>query len=176
VSNPLPSREQAIQLLKECNCSTRVINHCLAVTDVALEFAGRLQKKGLKIDRQLVEAGALLHDLGRSKTHTVDHAVVGAQMAKSLGLPESVVKIIKRHVGAGITADEARQMGWPEDVYVPQSLEEKVVSYADKLVDQSGRIPIAREFERLQNENKSDAAERVRKLNKEMMSLLDDKP
>jgi uncharacterized protein len=176
VSSQLPSREQAIQLLKECNCSPQVINHCLAVTDVAMEIAGKLQKKGLKIDTQLVEAGALLHDLGRSKTHTVDHAVVGAQIAKSLGLPESVIKIIKRHVGAGITADEARQLGWPEGVYVPQSLEEKVVSYADKLIDQSRRIPIVREFERLRNENRSDAAERVRKLDKEIMSLLDDKP
>ena len=82
-----------------------------------------------------MEAGALLHDLGRSKTHTVDHAVVGAQIAQSIGLPESVVRIIKRHVGAGITAEEAEWLGWPKDVYEPQTLEEKVVSYADKLID-----------------------------------------
>jgi uncharacterized protein len=36
----------------------------------------------------LVEAGAILHDLGRAKSHEVDHGLVGAQMAKSLGLPQ----------------------------------------------------------------------------------------
>ena len=176
MSSQLPNREQAIQLLRNYKCPTQVVNHCLAVTGLALKIANKLEKKGLKINTQLVEAGALLHDLGRSKTHTVDHAVVGAQIAQSMGLPESVIKIIKRHVGAGITAEEAQWLGWPKDVYVPQTLEEKIVSYADKLIDQSKRIPIEQEFERLQNENKNDAAERVRKLHEEMISLLDDEP
>ena len=76
-----------------------------------METAGKLEGKGLKIDIELVEAGALLHDLGRSKNHTVDHAIVGAQIAQSIGLPESVIRIIKRHVGAGITAEEAQMAG-----------------------------------------------------------------
>jgi uncharacterized protein len=172
VSNQLPNREQAIKLLRQTNCPPPVINHCIAVTDLALEIARKLQKKGLKIDTKLVEAGSMLHDLGRSKTHAVDHAVVGGQIAQSIGLPDSVVRIIKRHVGAGITEKEAQWLGWPKDVYEPQTLEEKVVSYADKLIDASKRIPIKAEIERLQNEHKDEAAERVRKLHEEIISLL----
>ena len=141
-----------------------------------MEIANKLEAKGLKINIELVEAGALLHDLGRSKTHTVDHAIVGAQIAQTIGLPEPVINIIKRHVGAGITAEEAKWLGWPKDNYMPQTLEEKVVSYADKLIDQSKRIPIETEIERLQKENKSEAAERVRKLHEEITSLLGNKP
>ena len=172
MNNPLPTREQAIQLLLENGCPPKVITHCEAVAESALEIADKLEKKGLKIDRKLVEAGALLHDLGRSKTHNVDHGVVGANMAESANLPESLVKIIKRHVGGGITPEEAKAFGWPEDVYVPVTLEEKIVSYADKLIDRSKPVSITVEIGRLLYENKVEAAERVRKLHEEITNLL----
>ncbi len=76
----------------------------------------------------------------------------------------------------GITAEEAVWFGWPKDIYTPQTLEEKIVSYADKLIDHSKRVPIELEIKRLQKENKVEAAERVRKLNEEITSLLGKKP
>jgi uncharacterized protein len=176
VSEKLPSREQALQLLREHQCSAKVINHCKAVTKLALENANALKERGLKIDSELVEVGALLHDIGRSKTHTVHHAVVGAEIAKSAGLPDPVISIIKRHVGGGITASEAKKAGWPEDVYVPITLEEKIVSYADKLVENAKRVPIEIPIEKLSKELKSDAAERVRKLYEEITNLIGDDP
>lgn len=172
MSNRLPSREQAIELLRKNNCPPKVISHSEAVAKLALETASKIEKKGQKIDLNLVEAGALLHDLGRSKTHTVDHAIIGAKLAESAGLPESVVRIIKRHVGGGITAEEAEKFGWPKDVYVPLTLEEKIVSYADKLIEQSKKAPIDLEIEQLRMEHKEEAAERVRKLHEEITSLL----
>ncbi len=176
MSSRLPSREQLIELLRQNQCSPNIISHCEAVADLALETAGKLEKKGLKIDFELVQAGALLHDFGRCKTHTVDHAVVGAKMAESAGLPASVVSIIKRHVGGGITEDEAQKFGWPQDVYVPISLEEKVVSYADKLIEQSKRVPVELAIKQLQREDKNEAAQRVRNLHEEITILLEDKP
>ena len=172
MSNKLPSREQAIEILRKNQCSTRVINHCQAVAALAVELAKQLETKNCKVDLELVEIGALLHDLGRSKTHTVDHAIVGAKIAESLALPQPVISIIKRHVGAGITAQEAQWRGWPKDVYVPATLEEKIVSYADKLIDGSRKVPIDLTIEQLRMDQKSDAAERVRKLHEEITSLL----
>jgi uncharacterized protein len=176
VSSGLPNREQAIELLHKNDCPSQVISHSVAVADLALETAVKLEKKGLKINVELVEAGALLHDLGRSKNHTVDHAIIGAQIAQSIGLPDSVIKIIKRHVGAGITEKEAQLIGWPKDIYVPKTLEEKVVSYADKLIDRTKIVPIETEISRLKKENKCEAAERVRRLHIEITSLLGNKP
>ena len=107
MSKGLPSREQAIELLHKNHCPSKVINHCEAVANLALEIAEKLVQKGYKVDLKLVEAGALLHDLGRSKSHAVDHGLVGAKIAESEGLPEELVRVIKRHVGGGITAQEA---------------------------------------------------------------------
>jgi uncharacterized protein len=163
-----------LRLLRENHCSKKVISHCKAVADLALETASVLEIRGFKIDFALVEAGALLHDIGRSKTHSVHHAVVGAGIAEAAGLPASVVAIIKRHVGGGITASEAEELGWPEDVYVPVTLEEKVVAYADKLIEKGKRAPIDITIEKLEVERKPEAAERVRKLYNEITGLIGD--
>jgi uncharacterized protein len=176
VSEKLPSREQALQLLRESQCSLKVIKHCKAVAKLALETAEACKGKGLNVDLELVEIGALLHDIGRSKTHSVHHAVVGAEILEATGLPESVISIIKRHVGGGITTSEAEKLGWPKDVYVPLSIEEKIVSYADKLIEKSKRVPIEVTIEKLAKERRRDAAERVRKLHREITELVGDCP
>jgi uncharacterized protein len=176
VSEKLPSREQALQLLRETQCSLKVIKHCKAVAKLALETAEACREKGLNVDLELVEIGALLHDIGRSKTHTVHHAVVGAEISEAAGLPEPVISIIKRHVGGGITTSEAEKLGWPKDVYVPVTLEEKIVSYADKLIEKAERVPIEIAIEELAEKQGYDAAERVRKLHKEIVELVGDCP
>ena len=120
MSKTLPSRERTLQLLFENGCSAQVMNHCRAVAELALETAERLKRKGLDVDMGLVEVGALLHDIGRSRTHSVHHVIEGIAIARQAGLPESVVAIIQRHVGGGISADEAKALGWPnDDSYVP---------------------------------------------------------
>jgi uncharacterized protein len=173
VNKLLPSREQAIELLRKNNCPTKIINHCEAVAKLALEIACKLAAKGIKVDLKLVEAGALLHDIGRTKSHNVDHGVAGAKILESEGFPEELVKVVKRHVGGGITAQEAEKFGWPKDTYEPATLEEKIVSYADKLIDGSKKVPIDMEIERLEVEHK-EAAERVRKLHEEITRMLED--
>jgi uncharacterized protein len=172
VSNKLPSREQALQLLRDNHCPANVIAHCKAVARVALETAKDCQKKGFNVDTELVEIGALLHDIGRSKTHSVNHAVVGAQIAKAAGLPEPIVAIIERHVGGGITDAEAEALGWPKSNYTPQTLEEKLVSYADKVVETSDRVPIEITINRLREEKLNAAADRVQKLNEEITKIV----
>ena len=165
-----------MQLLRENGCSRKVIKHCKAVTELALETASRLKETGFKIDFELVEIGALLHDIGRSKTHNVNHGLVGAEIVKSAGLPEPVVSIVKRHMGGGITASEAEWLGWPKDVYVPVTLEEKVVSYADKLIEKGKRAPIEVTIDKFKEQGMQEAAERVRKLYAEITSLIGDNP
>lgn len=141
-----------------------------------METASSLRGKGFKIDFELVEIGALLHDIGRSKTHSVNHGVVGAEIVKSAGLPDAVVSIVKRHMGGGITSSEAEKLGWPKDVYVPVTLEEKVVSYADKLIEKGKRAPVEVTIQKFAKKGMYEAAERVRKLNDEITGLIGDKP
>lgn len=138
----LPSLEEAIVILRKAGCSEKVVDHCLAVSRLAREIAERCNRKGLAVDVNLVEVGSLLHDLGRSRTHGITHAVVGGEMAKNLGLSNAIVRIIERHLGAGISADEAKALGLPEKSYIPETLEEKIVSYADKLIEGRRQVKI----------------------------------
>jgi uncharacterized protein len=176
VSEELPSREQALQFLCQSGCSRNVIKHCETVAELAVEIAEVCKENGISVDRKLVEIGALLHDIGRSKTHSVHHAIVGAKIVKSLGLPEPVVSIIKKHVGGGIDAKEAKRLGWPKDIYIPQTLEEKIVSYADKLVEGSRRVPIERAIEIFSKRARipPSAIARIRRLHEEMLALIGD--
>jgi uncharacterized protein len=175
VNSKLPSREQALELLHRNHCSPKVVAHCKAVAELALETAEICQKKGLKVDLELVEVGALLHDLGRSKTHSVNHVVAGAEIAKAERLPDSVIAIIERHIGGGITIAEAKKLGWPEGNYIPLTLEEKIVSYADKLVETSERVPVELTINRLREENLMAAADRVQRIHDEITNLIGEK-
>lgn len=174
MSDKLPSREQALQFLRQSGCSENVIRHVEAVSSLAVEMSEACRERGIDVDTELVQIGALLHDIGRSKTHSVYHAVIGAEIAKSLGLPEPVVSIIKRHVGGGITAREAKKLGWARDVYVPKTLEEKIVSYADKLIEGSQRVPIDRTITHFSKKLPASSVERIRRLHREMMNLIGD--
>ncbi len=174
MSSELPSREQALRLLQKYKCRPNVVAHCKAVAAIAVETAVACRRKGLQVDVRLVETGALLHDIGRSRTHSVNHVVVGAEIAKAEGLPEAVISIVERHVGGGITAAEAETLGWPAGDYFPLTLEEKIVSYADKLVETSDRVPIQLTIDRLRAEKLEYAADRVQKLNREISELLGD--
>ena len=113
---------------------SHVIEHCINVTRIALRIGSQLKFRGHDVDMRLVEAGALLHDIGRSRTHDVDHAIVGAEIAREMGMPGELVNIIEVHIGAGIPADEAVELGLPEKHYFAETLEEKIVAYADKLI------------------------------------------
>jgi uncharacterized protein len=174
VSERLPSKEQALYFLYKSGCSANVIKHCETVAELALEIAKACKEKGLDVNMELVEIGALLHDIGRSKTHSVHHAIIGAEIAESLGLPKPIISIIKRHVGGGISAREAKKLGWPKDVYVPLTMEEKIVSYADKLVEGSRRVPIKRTIQNLSKELPPPAIARIQKMHREMLTLIGD--
>jgi len=120
-----------LEVFKEFNCSPFLIQHSKAVTKKALNLAVRLNHK---VNLELVKKGALLHDVGRCQSNEIDHAIIGADILRNLGISSEVVMIVERHVGAGITAEEAIIMGLPIRSYEPVTLEEKIVSHADNLV------------------------------------------
>jgi uncharacterized protein len=132
--------KEGLALLIKAGCSSSVIDHCKTVAGYAKEIAVKIienaVKKGIPVDIDIeaVFMGGLLHDIGRSKTHGIRHAVEGAGIAVENGLDEKLVRIIERHIGAGIPVDEASGLGLPEKDYMPVTIEEKIVAHADNLV------------------------------------------
>jgi len=119
-------------------------------------------------DVQLVEVGALLHDIGRCQSHSIDHAVRGAKIAADLKLPGDVIKIVERHIGAGIMRSEAKQLGLQEKDYVPKTLEEKIVSHADNLIAGTEKTTVKRAVGWLVRQGLHDPALKVLKLHEEL--------
>jgi tRNA (cytidine56-2'-O)-methyltransferase len=162
----LPSPKECIQLLRDQGCSESVVKHCQAVRDLAGQIA-----LCAKADVELVEVGSLLHDIGRGKTHGITHAIVGAGIARSLDLPSEIVNIIERHLGAGIPREEAVSLGLPDKDLIPITLEEKIVTHADNLIEDNEKVPISYEIKKAENEQKFSYAKRLRTLHDELSQI-----
>ena len=127
-----------VEVLINAGCSADVVAHCKKVSAMAVSIARRVRRP---VDGELVRSGALLHDIGRSRTHDIAHALAGVEIGRSLGLSEQLLLIIERHIGAGITASEALRLRLPEKDYLPLTPEEKIVSYADNLISGVREMP-----------------------------------
>lgn len=122
------------KILEKEGCSKAVIRHCEMVKELAINIAKKIEKNGIKLDFDAIGGGALLHDVGRAKTHGIMHIIEGVKIAKKYGLPEKIINIIKHHAGAGIDEEEAIKLGLPKDDYSPKTIEEMIVAHADNLV------------------------------------------
>jgi len=125
----IPSEEECLSLLKKYKTPSNVIRHCEVVTRIAKRISSQL--KGVNLE--LVIAGAMLHDIGRSVTHSIFHAIEGVKILKRENISERIINIVKNHIGTGIPKKEAKKLDLPEDDYIPKTIEEEIVSFADNL-------------------------------------------
>ena len=119
-----------IEFLKKEGTPENVIKHCIAV----YQKAEKILVNFPDADKDFIKTGALLHDIGRSKTHGIRHAIVGAEILRENNYSEDVVNIVERHIGVGITENEAEKLNLPIKSYVPVTIEEKIVAHADNLL------------------------------------------
>ena len=132
-----------IRTLKDFNCPPHIIEHSRAVSIKALDMAFNFKDKtGSHLDMFQIETGSILHDIGRTRTHTIKHAVVGAEILRNLNFPDEIVNITIKHIGAGIPPKEAEILGLPPGDYMPYTLEEKIVAHADNLVNGTIEVDI----------------------------------
>lgn len=143
-----PSEEGAIALHRKHGSREVVIAHCKTVASVSKVLGEAFQAGGAELDLQAAVLGALLHDIGRSQTQTVRHGVQGAEILRKEGIDEVVAQIVQRHVGAGISPEEAKGLGFPTGDYIPRTLEQRVVCFSDKMVDSDRVRPFEKEVVR----------------------------
>ncbi|MCL2156985.1 MAG: TIGR00295 family protein [Methanobrevibacter sp.] len=126
-----------IKILKQEKCPEWVINHSIAVYNKAMEIS-----KNFDVDEDLIKKGSLLHDIGRSRTNGINHAIIGSKIAIEHGFSNEVASIIEKHIGSGIRKKEAITLGLPIKDYLPVTLEEKIVSHSDNLFNGSKEVNI----------------------------------
>ncbi|MGA7493548.1 MAG: HDIG domain-containing metalloprotein [Syntrophobacteraceae bacterium] len=119
----IPSRTQCMELLGQFDMPQHIRRHSLLVAEVALLLAARLNQNSSGLDLRLIEAAALLHDVGKMSSLKTgeNHAVLGAQMIQGIVAP-AVARIVEEH----ITLDSSQVAG-----PVTESL---IVNYSDKRV------------------------------------------
>ena len=89
----------------------------------------------LTLDRAFLEEAAMLHDIGILRTNApgilcfgtepyLRHGAIGGEILRAEGLPRHA-RVAERHTGAGLPG------------FLPESLEEQVVCYADKFYSKS---------------------------------------
>ena len=147
VFNAIPSKEECIKILEKYKTPTQVIEHCLLVTKIAENFCNKISEA----KRDIVIAGAMLHDIGRSVTHSISHAVKGVQILEGEKLHPQILAIVKNHIGTGITKEEAIKLGLPAEDYIPRTIEEIIVSYSDNLATGSRKCSFEEKLQEFEN-------------------------
>ncbi|MFD9564087.1 HD domain-containing protein [Streptomyces sp. NPDC059994] len=123
-----------------------VWTHCEIVWRIA---EGLMDSSPMSLDRDLVRAGCLLHDIGvyrlydasgrLDQANYVRHGVLGHGLLAEEGFPEELCRFCSCHTGVGLTKHdiEHQQLPLPPADYLAESAEEQLVMFADKFHSKS---------------------------------------
>ena len=124
-----------------------LLTHSQSVTHRALQIVSLHPE--LKLDRDFIAEAAMLHDIGIIRCDAPDiccfgdepyirHGILGAAMLRAEGFPRHA-RVCERHTGAGLSSEEirARNLPLPHTDFLPETLEEQVICYADKFYSKS---------------------------------------
>ncbi len=99
------------------------------------------------------------------------HAAVGGKIAREYGLPEEIIHIIENHIGAGISRNEARELGLPDRDFIPATLEEKIVAHADNLMEENRKQPAIKVIQRFESQGHPEIANKIKRLHEELSTI-----
>ncbi len=127
-----------------------LVSHSTLVTEKALKIAQ--SHKELLPDRKFIEEASMLHDIGIFKTNAPNlycfgeypylcHGYLGYELLAAEGYPEHGL-VCERHTGVGITTEEiiTKKLPLPIRDYMPVSVEEQIICFADKFFSKSGDL------------------------------------
>lgn len=136
----IPTRSQCLALMAEIQMPEHIRKHSLTVAGVAVLLGRLLNQNSVHLDLNLLEAGALLHDIAKAESLATRerHEDLGARMLESWGYP-MLSPIVREHVIL-----EAPALAGP----ITESL---VVNYADKRVKHDQIVPLEDRFSDLVN-------------------------
>ncbi|MBQ5895536.1 MAG: HDIG domain-containing protein [Bacteroidaceae bacterium] len=148
--------------------------HAEKVTALALEMARRHPE--LEIDMLFVEEAAMLHDLGIFLTDAprifccgsesyLCHGYLGAELLRSRGY-ERHARVCERHTGTGLTKEQVAANGWnlPVKDFVPETIEEQLICFADKFYSKTKFLERPRTLEQVVESMRKISDESVKKI------------
>lgn len=111
----------------------------------------------------MVEEAAMLHDIGIFLTDApgihchgtapyIAHGYLGADLLRKEHFSEATARVAERHTGSGITPADITDQHLPlpaDRSYMPESLLERLICYADKFYSKSGDIHKEKSLEKV---------------------------
>lgn len=173
-NNHILDYEECIQILIKEGADNGVIIHSQMVERLTRRIGQLITdnpETPLKVNFEIMRMGSLLHDVGRGRTHTIQHVTEGVKIAKRLSIPQEVFHIIECHIGSGLTAEEAVELGLENKSYFPQTLEAKLVAYGDNLIAENRQISINEAIRRYKEKDLHKAAERLEESHRYLSEL-----
>lgn len=127
----IPQKEECLQMLAVMQMPEHIQAHSETVCRVALLLTDRLIAAGVPLNRPLVFASALLHDITKPRSFTTgeNHSKTGGEYLTDLGFPE-VGHIVRQHV----ILDSYAENDAPSEA--------QIVNYADKRVLHDKVVPL----------------------------------
>lgn len=135
------------------------VTHARKVAELSLSIAERHPELGA--DVKFLEEAAMLHDLGIFLTDApriycfgdkpyICHGFLGAELLRSHGLSRHAA-VCERHTGTGLTKEQVEREGWPLPLrdYLPVTVEEQIICFADKFYSKTKFLEQARTFEQV---------------------------
>src|SRR5215210_4842944 len=127
----VPSRAEAVGGLLDLEPPGWLVEHSSAVAEVAAFLVDRCLRRGRELDRTLVEAAALLHDVDKALAEAeplrrLGHGAAGAAWLTERGNAELAPAVANHPVS--MFSDDGRYAAWVAGA----SLEARIVAYADK--------------------------------------------
>lgn len=165
------TREKALALLEQHGLKKNVIAHCQAVSEYALKISKQVELAGQHLNCDFIETAALLHDIGRSRTHDITHGIEGAKLLQAY---PPYARVCQNHIGGGISPDEAKSLGLPPGNYLPESLEEKIICYADKRIHGNKKASLADTVEKFARrlDREHPTIKRILELHRELSAII----
>lgn len=118
-----------------------IVKHSSSVARTSIKI---IEHNNLIIDKKFIVNAAMLHDIGIFLTNApsigcfgkypyLSHGYLGRELLEKEGL-EKIALICERHIGVGISLAEIikNNLALPKRNMMPISMEEKLISYADK--------------------------------------------
>lgn len=165
MTSRIPSEQECLELMAEVSLAPALVKHCIDVKNHAMVFADRLEQQGHSINRPLLAAAALLHDIKKLDAE-VCHGVEGGDFLRDKGFHE-VARVVEKHCLNNVDDPDL----------VPTTTEEKLLMYADlrtnrgRMVSLDERFDYIRERYRPKNPAKFHGyTEFARKMEKEIFS------
>ncbi|NTU69904.1 HD domain-containing protein [bacterium] len=115
-----------------------LVRHSNLVLKESLKIADRHPE--LNVDITKLINSAILHDIGvcglTKQMPYIYHGVMGKKILLKSSF-KNIASVCERHIGSGITKEEAIKLGLPRKDMLPKTIEEKIVCYADKFYSKS---------------------------------------